>query len=203
MSPYLETQNGGRTYFDTPEEIDIEGLIWGCARQPRWNGQFRPFVWYSVAEHQVHIGRAMEAKLRGTRTAEKYRQKLIRTAICHDLSEGILGDMATPQKARNPQYIEDEDRLNRALAEKLDLIYPWPAAVRVLDARILHDEVAQLLTPGIERDWLPHDLPPLGVELEYWSPNTAYGIYREMLCTFGVPLRPTPKNPWNPNSVDE
>ena len=99
--PYwLETQRGLRydLLSDDPE-IDLDGLIWGCARQCRYGGQFRPDVeWYSVAEHSVHVfNEAVWVSMQMGHSTD-YGRRFLRSAIAHDLTEGILGDMVSPLK---------------------------------------------------------------------------------------------------------
>lgn len=186
--PYwLETQQGllYDLLSDEPE-IDLEGLIWGCARQCRYAGQFRQDVeWYSVAEHSVHVFN--EAVWVSSKWSGDYGRRFLRSAIAHDLSEGILGDITSPMKRLLPEYRTIEDRLNWALARKFDLIYPWPAEVCQIDMRILKDETNQILSARDRSDWgLPADLEPLGIQLECWAPARAAAEFADKLHLVGI-----------------
>jgi len=191
MRHWLETQNGGRFDLDSDDpEFDIPGMAWGCARQPRYGGQWRPDVeWYSVAEHSllVHAIVSRFTPLATTQKGARERQRIVRSALCHDLTEGILGDVASPLKRLLPAYEEIEDRMNRALARRLDLIYPWPQIVKDADLRIMVDETRALLSERDRADWKVLDgLGPFGAAIRQWSPRVAAGHFLRALADCGV-----------------
>lgn len=183
MKHWLETQSGARLDLENPIDFALSDVIWGCARAARYNGQFRPDIhWYSVAEHSILVMRAV-------RDVYNVRdRRVLRTALCHDLSEGLLGDIPTPLKALLPAYQEIEERICQVLAERLDLIHPLPQVVKNADRRILLDEVRWIHRPRDRSDWnLPRDLMPLGIDMpDCWSPREAHREFKNELRDLGV-----------------
>lgn len=191
MRPWLETMSGRPFVIEAEDpDFDLSDLVWGCARQPRYNGQWRPDVtWYSVAEHSVLVARAFDELTEDTvYVLGGDRDRLVRTALCHDLAEGLLGDVSSPLKKLLPEYAAIEARFYSALARRYDLIDPIPPIIAETDMRILLDEREQLMTRGRDRgDWgLPPDLRPLGVTLEYWEPVRAAREFAAALDRVGV-----------------
>lgn len=185
MEPWLETQSGARFNLigDGPKEFALSDLIWGCARAPRYNGQFRPDIhWYSVAEHSILVMQAIREVYGIT------SRRVLRTALCHDLSEGLLGDIPSPLKRLLPAYEAMEDDLNAHLAERYDLIHPLPQVIKEADMRILLDELKWIHRPRDRADWgLPPTLRPLGIDMpECWSPREAHREFKKELRLLGV-----------------
>lgn len=201
MRHWLETMSGRRydLLSDDPD-FELDDLIWGCARECRHSNQLRPDVeHYSVAEHSVLVGAAAAERygcweddfetLAPIHTWPLYNQLLVRTAVAHDLIEGILGDVATPLKALMGAnaYQAIEDRGQRAIARRYNTLYPLPREVKELDMRILLDENAHLRLPRDRADWcLPAYLKPLGVTFDCWGPRRAAEAFRTALANVGI-----------------
>lgn len=189
--PWLETMDGDQ--FEILSEnptVSLKALIWGCARQPRYAGQWREDVeFYSVAEHSLLCWRAAKAAIPANQQHKLETRRFLRTVLCHDLTEGILGDIPTPLKKLMPDYGRLEDNLYSSLARRFDLLDPIPDEVRLIDMRILRDETEQLLTerPARWREWgMPSDIKPLGIRTIQMSPKVAASTFAFALSSAGV-----------------
>jgi hypothetical protein len=61
-------------------------------------------------------------------------------ALMHDASEAYLGDIPAPIKKGLPDYRKLEERVQRDIAKRFDLQYPWPNCVNVADRRMVMTE---------------------------------------------------------------
>lgn len=127
----------------SPVDIEIEDIAHGLARVARWNGQTIGAHAFSVAQHSVlveEICRQLEPDF----TAPKSM-----TALLHDASEYVIGDMISPFKTiLGAAYKDVEARLEHAIylrfglpaiptqkikrtIKRADLICAWFEAVQL------------------------------------------------------------------------
>lgn len=191
---WMQTYTGRRWIPTHPEAdaIRIEDIAHANSLQCRYAGHCLRF--FSVAEHQILMARK----------ATKHK----RECLMHDSTEAYLVDVPRGVKTMLTGYKEIEDQYARMIASKFGLLYPWPEEVHELDARILLDERAQNMPPyymdfgpfaggkkpngrsiaaGYERcneelDGWPFDLEPLGVKLEFWTPEQAEYEYLKLFA---------------------
>ena len=161
----------GRAFYPLdprPEEIHFEDIAGALSKICRYGGHTLKF--YSVAEHCVHMANAAP-------------RELALSALMHDASEAYLSDVIRPIKPFLSNYADIERRLEAAIAERFDLPYPLPAEVKRLDNAILADERDQAMTTP-PQDWrLPEK--PLGVRLQFWSPDDAEAQFTLAFRRFG------------------
>lgn len=156
----VATYSGGRIDPINPEQDDISiyDIARGLSNACRWNGQCR---FYSVAEHSVLCSYMVE-------TLE---------ALMHDASEGYINDMARPVKMATDLgrlYLEHEEVVERAIAERYGLTFPWPSEVKTADYSMGFSE-AKILLPH-----LGELMPPVGQwtpDLQFWTPEEAYQAF--------------------------
>lgn len=152
---YVETYSGGRFYpFDPrPADVRIEDLAHGLAHTCRYSGQCQ--VYYSVAEHSLHVARELRREGHGPRV-QCY-------GLFHDAAEAYLPDLPRPIKAEFDAFVDLERSILEAVWPALDLRAPttdeWDA-VMAADDRLLHYEAGELLADGGWADPvdLAHDL---------------------------------------------
>lgn len=129
--PTIVTRSG--RYFNfvepNPATIDILDIAWGLAFTCRFAGQTLRF--YSVAQHSVMVSRLVPAEL-----------SLV--GLLHDAAEAYVGDVTRPLKQLIPEYRVIEDRVERAIAARFNLPWPWPSAVKHADLRMLRTEQRDL-----------------------------------------------------------
>lgn len=164
----------GRKFYPTapePEDIDPTDIAHALSMLCRYNGHVDRF--YSVAEHCVHLSNyvAPEHAL---------------WALLHDATEAYVGDMVRPLKVQIPEYVEVEDRLMVAVADRFALFgHSMPAPVKEADTRILLDERATL-SPNTQYAWDVDNFEPLGVHITGWDPQYAEARYIDRLIELGV-----------------
>lgn len=169
---WMQTFTGRAFYPRDPreEDIDIRDIAHSLAMQCRYNGHVQRF--YSVAEHCVHLSRAVAPEL-------------ALWALLHDATEAYVGDMVRPLKVSMPDFVLVEDRIMAVIARKFGLTggtwfvdegtVTMPAAVKAADTAILLNERAALLTEP-PRPWST-DTAPLPIEIQAWAPAEAERQY--------------------------
>ena len=114
-----------RPFTIGPEDIDLVDIANALARQCRFLGHVAGFV--SVGEHSLVVSRLLE---------QRGESPLIQaTGLLHDASEAYLGDISGPLK-RLPAfdgYREVEEHVERVIAAKYGLPFPYPPIVKVCD----------------------------------------------------------------------
>lgn len=149
-----------------PDDISIDDIAHALSLNCRFTGHVR---WhYSVAQHSVLVASLVEDGLR-------------LTALLHDASEAYLSDIARPIK-HQPEfgdvYLKYEERLERAIAERFGLEYPWPRDIKLADTLALATEMRDLMDSP-EGDY---PVEPLEyVTIKQWSPEQAED---EFLATY-------------------
>lgn len=131
VGDFMHTYNGVDFWplDPLPHEILLEDIAHALSRICRFNGHTK---WhYSVAQHAVIVSLLVPAAY-------------ALDALHHDDSEAYLSDLTRPVKKNIPQYKEIESGLEKAIAERFDLIYPWPEEVHDIDTRIVADEATAL-----------------------------------------------------------
>jgi hypothetical protein len=173
---WMQTFTGRAFYTMAPHADDVDpvdiahalGLI--C----RYGGHVTRFM--SVAEHCVLMSEAVSPEN-------------ALWALLHDATEAYVGDMVRPLKHAMPAYREAEDRLMLVICDRFGIGYDCPAEVKSADNRILHDERAALMAPS-PLPWKSiEDVPPLGVQVEGWSPAVAEERYLSRLAELTAPAR--------------
>lgn len=152
---YMHTSSG-RKYWPLdpkPDEVDINVVAHHLATRCRYNGAtqhpiFRSKIFYSVAEHSVYVSRYVEEILRKPEYALE--------ALLHDGSEAYNGDLIRPLKYdelfRGPfKVVED---LNEAAgAARFNLVYPYPAEVKLADEAVTTAEMQQIIPKDPCDEW--------------------------------------------------
>lgn len=146
-----------------PEDIFIEDIAHALSMQCRYAGHCIRF--YSVAEHSVHVARAVSPENR-------------LWALLHDASEAYLLHIPRPVKPWLDGYEEAEAAVILAVMQRFNLLGPKHFEVAEVDRRIIGDERANL-SPCVTEWRTKHE--PLGVELRFWSPAEAE---REFLAAY-------------------
>ncbi|OXE36491.1 MAG: phosphohydrolase [Phenylobacterium zucineum] len=114
----------------SPMDIEIEDIAHGLARVARWNGQTTGEHAFSVAQHSLvvedicaHIQPNLEPRWR-------------LTALLHDASEYVIGDMISPFKAAlGYDYKVFEARLETAIHIRFGLPAKTPPVIKALIKR--------------------------------------------------------------------
>lgn len=126
----------GRVFFPLAprvEDVYIYDIAHSLAQQCRFTGHTR--LPMSVAEHSVHVSEA----------CPNYPME----GLLHDAAETYLCDMSAPVKhADHPlgrAYMEVEAAIEKAIAMRFDLVYPWPEEIHRADLIVRHTEARDLM----------------------------------------------------------
>ena len=161
---WIETFHGRRVdpVNPDPDQIAIDDIAHALARQCRFTGHSRDF--YTVAQHSVLVSWRcpLECALEG---------------LLHDAGEAYLADLARPVKVQPAMaaYREAEERLERVIAAKFGLVFPWPAAVKRADDAVLRAEARDLLPNSC--GWWREGGDPAPVVVHPWSPAEAERMF--------------------------
>lgn len=172
-NPWIRVNSGGRFHLLNPlaSEIKIDDIAWSLARSNRFVGHTRGEP-YSTAEHCV-------------RASYLVAPELALVTLLHDAAEYAISDLNGRLKPLLPDYKRIEHRIERAIAAKYGLSFPFPPEVKRADLVMLATEQRDLRYKG---DW--QDLPyhPLTIRIKPWPWKKAY---REFLKRFHQLYRPT------------
>lgn len=136
METLITTWSGRAFNFLNPEPTDIliEDIAHALSLQCRFNGHCTEL--YSVAEHSIEVSKLVE-QVGGTR-------KFVMTALLHDAAEAYIGDIVSPVKKVLPDYQVIESRLEKVIADKYDLEFPFPEVIHRADKEVLRIEFESL-----------------------------------------------------------
>lgn len=167
---WIRTFTGKKFYplDPRPDEIDILDIAHALSNVCRYTGHCSHF--YSVAQHSVLVSRHCDPAnaLWG---------------LLHDAAEAYLADVARPVKRDMRGLKEIEERLMRAVAEVFNLSWPEPPDVKLIDTRILIDEMHHFMPNPEDGDHLGERL---GIQIIPLPPPQAKQLflnrYVELLC---------------------
>jgi hypothetical protein len=117
----------------SPDDIAIEDIAHALGNICRFTGHVREF--YSVAQHSYLASQIVPAEH-------------ALTALLHDASEAYLSDVSRPIKTQpefGNTYKRYEERLERAIADRFGLQWPWPSEVKRADEALLRTEQRDLM----------------------------------------------------------
>jgi hypothetical protein len=156
--------HSGHTFdLEHPEasEFTIEDIAHGLAHTCRYAGQCDGF--FSVAEHSVLVSQVVRhAKL---------------AALFHDAAEAFIGDMSGPLKQLLPDYRTIEEKVARAIFERVGIASPIPCEVKRADYSVMAAEQIVLMPKGTN-EWL-HEMSvvPAAVEIRRLEPTRAKALF--------------------------
>ena len=113
-----------------PNVINIKDLAHAVSQLCRWCGHCSEY--FSVAQHLVLCSKF------GRTPIEKME------LLFHDLSEGVMCDVAKPIKKRLTQYVELEDILISEIYKKFGMKFPLSPYVHEIDRKMLYIEYENL-----------------------------------------------------------
>ena len=181
---WIQTASGKRFYYDDvhPAQFCIEDMAAGLSRICRYNGQLKdgPELEdeiYVVAQHSVYAYKFLRDH------CPNAPKKALPWALLHDGVEGYYTDMASPQKAMNPEYKAQEAEAETAFIEGYNIpfdatIHQW---VKHADIQILWAESQEMCAiPSDLWDVPGHPvvtLREIDPDFYYWRPKKAREEY--------------------------
>jgi len=159
---YVQTRSGQKVYFMNPTQssIKVEDIAYSLARMGRYNCHTSRL--YSVAEHCLVLAKYVEEEM-GLGPRE------VLTALHHDDSEYVLGDLVAPVKHLVPQFKEIEQAFDCAISARFDTMFPHPQWLKDIDQRIWIDERREFMSPfgGVWASTM--DMASLDVKFNWFS----------------------------------
>lgn len=164
---WFVTFSGGQfwPYDPRPEDFQAVDIAHALSQVCRYAGHCR--VFYSVAQHSVHVMRLVVAA---------GRPELAFAALMHDATEAYVGDVIRPIKRGHPIFREMEDRVWAALCARFGLDLKLDPAIKDADNVALLTERRDLCAPHWEaRPWREdgqgYELDPAPIVA--WTPGEA------------------------------
>ncbi len=183
MTAWIQTYLGKAFDFESPtvDMVNIVDIAQSLSHLCRFTGHSR--IFYSVAEHSVHMSRHLWA--RGGHDRERCR-RLAQWGLLHDAVEAYVGDMASPLKSLLPEYRTIEHRIEAVVLAAFGITETKPKEVQEADRVFLMSEATALLgrpprpwpteASQVDARSLPNWEPPC------WAPQVAMA---EFLGDFG------------------
>ena len=168
LGPCIDMDSGKKLYFlhPHPDQIDIHDIALGLSGMGRFYNQLHK--WYSVAEHSVRVSWILPED----------DPMLQFMGLMHDGAEAYVGDVHSFLKRLIPQYQEIEYGVERVIALKYGMKFPYPAAVKMADLTLLATEKRDLKHYS---DWKSSPYPPLKNKIVPWGRE---GARKEFLKRF-------------------
>jgi len=139
-----------------PKDIKLVDISHALSNLCRYNGHVNGF--YSVAQHSVIV-------------AQQFKDMQLRKwGLFHDASEAFLGDVVAPLKhcGHYDFYLEAEEILMKAVAERFELEWPMPEEVDFIDKTLRGNEMRDL------KDYIPEDSSFIeNLTIKTWLPQRA------------------------------
>jgi uncharacterized protein len=128
-----------------PKTIWIMDLIYAISQLNRFTGHTKEP--YTVLQHSLQCQRYAEDK--------EWSKEAQLACLCHDLHEGIIGDISTPMKRAVPEIAAVEKRVEAAVHKSLgltEIMQKHESQVKQADLAMLLLE-RKLLLPPVTRLW--------------------------------------------------
>ncbi len=180
----LQTSSGAFFNVFEPriEDVSLFDIARALSNLTRFGGHVPRF--YSVAQHSVLVSRLVPAEL-------------AREGLLHDAAEAYVLDMPRPIK-HHPSfklYREIEDSVERVIATKFGLQYPFPAEVKKADNKALAIEALKLKHAQGNPYWEPwltefadEHQELLEAPLIPLQPDSAFELFSERCRDLGLYL---------------
>lgn len=131
----------------TVDMIHLEDIATALSNNCRWSGHTpEP---YSIAQHSIMVMAVLEIVLGKSCTNEMRRQ-----ALLHDASEAYMCDIPAPLKQQMPEYERIEEGLQKTIAIKFGVRFPWNEAVHLADKASM--VVLEAPICDKKRDWFSY-----------------------------------------------
>jgi hypothetical protein len=153
-SSWIQTYSGRQFWPLDPhvDDVDINDIAHALSLKVRYGGHCKDF--YSVAQHSWLVTEAVRDRLAISQI------RMLRTALLHDAAEAYTADIVRPIKHLISGFKEIEERIEQVIAEKFNLIYPFPDAIKEADIILLETERRDLMNKS-DAEWKRFDAEPL------------------------------------------
>ena len=184
----IQTWSGGPFDLLKPraEDINLLDIAQSLGKLNRFNGHSK-FA-YSVAQHSILVSMLL---------AETEYE---REGLMHDAAEAYVGDIATPLKralrSRLSPFEKDPlqeicEPIERLIADKFGLVYPWPIEVHNADREALRIERQYVMHPSSGVSWVGVGVSDRHCRIPPVDPETATAQFLETYQTLTLRVIPS------------
>lgn len=168
IGDWMQTANGRQFWplDPRPDEVHLDDIAHALSMMCRFNSHCSEF--YSVAEHSVRVSRILP-----------YDLALV--GLMHDAAEAYVVDVPRPLKRSLVGYKAIEEAVERAIATRYGLPFPWHPAVKCADEVLLATEARDLIAGECLTRW-GRMATPLEERIEPWSPDKARAMFHARFC---------------------
>ncbi len=150
----------------SPQDISIQDIAHALSIISRFTGHcLRP---YSVAQHSVLVAHAVP-------------REIALEGLMHDSAEAYLSDVSRPLKKYLPEYQRIETTVEKVIANKFGLDYPWHSEIKKADFIVFKTEAQSVLTQSPYLDNFLNnylrDVHPLDLRITPWSHDKAELVF--------------------------
>lgn len=132
MFTWIQTHSGKKFDYVNPtaEMIDLKDIARVLARIPRFMAHSNMLI--TVAEHSMYV-------------CDNMPEHLKLEGLMHDAAEAYTGDIPAPLKRLLGESFKSiERRIEKAIAERFGLSYPWAPEIKRMDLHALYCEATHL-----------------------------------------------------------
>jgi hypothetical protein len=153
----------GRLFFSCdprPEEVFIDDIARHLSRICRFGGATKR--WMSVAEHCILCSMVV-------------KREVALEALLHDGAEAYIGDVIRPLKylpVYSDIYLKLERQIEVAIANRFNLVFPYPEQVRWADEVVVGAELKRNIVSNAA-NYLSEDFAGDVPMFHYWTPEEA------------------------------
>lgn len=192
QSVYMAIRGGHKVYLGcpVPEDFDPVRTAWALAHEHRYGGNYGP---YSVAQHAVLVCETVERLNLPEHDGDEddqedcvdCRQERL-SALHHDDTESILGDLPQPVKSLCPDFKALERRLEAALDTRYDtcinskIVKEADRIVFCAEVRCLVPAEHQHLYGEYGNPEYRRDMQPDWEDMAFWTPDEAAKRYLQL-----------------------
>lgn len=155
-----------------PEMFNIVDIAHALSLICRFTGHSRHH--YSVAQHSVMVASLIQER----------NPELALEALLHDGAEAYVGDVSSPMKVlmkeTSPVYKDITERVERAMAERFGLKYPWPIEVHEMDMLTLAIERRDAMNPSSDVNWIGLPDAPDNITIPKNKPHLVERAFLDM-----------------------
>jgi|ThiBiot_500_plan_1041544.scaffolds.fasta_scaffold12838_5 hypothetical protein len=164
---WIQTYTGLQFWPLEPRAADIRivDIAHALSHKCRYSGHCR--VFYSVAEHSVHV-------------SSHVPPELALWGLLHDAAEAYLPDVPRPIKPMLTGFKEIEAKVMAAVCERYGLTVDEPPEVKRIDTAILGDEMEQIMGPPPANWYLPEE--KLGIKVGVMTSREARAAFLARFC---------------------
>lgn len=170
---WINTYTGKKFHILNPtlDEICIEDIAHALSQLNRFTGH--SIFPYSIGQHCLLVSDLCSPK-------NKF------TALMHDSVEAYINDISRPLKQYLPDYKKIELDIEKLIAKKFNLEFPFPEEIHIADAVAVSTEARDLM-PNKPEAWILSQKPRADIHIKKMSPKHVEQLFLEKFYELSAP----------------